>query len=82
MHLKNVRASVCIHRRRRTGPIAEVKLLERISGTEYLVPGGVMFCEVEWITEVIKALRWAHKTAEEDGWLDYYAEEGEEGSHE
>jgi hypothetical protein len=77
---KNVHTSVSIYRRRGASTIAEVKLLE---GNEYLIPDGIIFCEVECIPEVIKALKLALKTAEEDEWRDYYADVDEEGeSHE
>ena len=84
MNPKNIQTSVFLHARRRTGAVAEVELVEHISGNDYPVPGGVIFCEVECIPEVIKALKRALKMAKEEGWFeddaDHSATSGKEGS--
>jgi hypothetical protein len=61
MNPKNLHAKVVVRPGRRTGRIAEVRIFDRTYLPATPIPGGVIFCEVEWIPDVIKALRQALK---------------------
>jgi hypothetical protein len=76
MNPNNIETSVCLHSRRQTGCIAEVQIFDcsYVPGTR--IPSGVIFCEVECIPEVIKALRQALKIAKKEGRFDATSDEG------
>jgi hypothetical protein len=72
MKPKNMHTEVVLHPRRRTGRIAEVKIFDSTYLPATPIPGGVIFCEVKWIPEVIKALRQALKMAKEEKMIEDY----------
>ena len=57
MKSKDVRARVFLHPARQTDCVVEVKIVECSYDVESTVPGAVICCKVEFIPEVIKALR-------------------------
>jgi hypothetical protein len=69
MNPQNCHVEVAIHQRGPDYTAVEVRVLERgADGNFYPVPGGFV-SEVQYIPELMKALRWALKTAREEGIL-------------
>lgn len=60
MKSKDVRAHVFLHPARQTDCVVEVKIVECSYDVESTLSGAVICCQVEFIPEVIKALRQAH----------------------
>jgi hypothetical protein len=69
MNPHDIHTEVSIHYRRFGNPLVEVRVFEEEAGGKpHPVPGGFV-SEVQYIPELMKALRWALKTAREEGIL-------------